>query len=146
MISGLGLSSDQCPPLRLLRVGLLLAAVGGCGPRATLVPVRGRVVVDGKPLANGSVMFQPTVGPAARGQIGADGGFELGTYRDGDGVRPGQATVRVTSVVQVDVAPDQERPPGKSIIPLRYADFGTSGITVDVAAGMQPVTIELSSK
>lgn len=124
---------------------LLLIALGGCGPGVKLVPVRGRVLVDGKPLSSGSVMLQPKAGPAARGQIGADGAFELGTYQPGDGVRPGLAAVRVTSVASVQATPDQEQPPGKSLIPQRYADFATSGLTVDVAAGMQPVDIELSS-
>lgn len=125
---------------------LLLIALAGCGPGVQLVPVRGRVLLDGKPLSSGSVMFQPRVGPAARGQIGADGSFDLGTYQPRDGVRPGTAAVRVTSVAPVQAAPGQEQPPARSLIPQHYADFATSGITIEVAAGMQPVDIELSSQ
>lgn len=128
--------------------GVLICAVvgGGCGPRVTMVPVRGRVTVDGKPLGAGSVMFQPQAGPAARGQINADGSFELGTHHPGDGVRAGPAAVRVTSVAAVKAVAGEEAPSGRSMIPMRYADFTTSGITVTVTPGMEPVEIELSSK
>jgi hypothetical protein len=126
--------------------GLMILTLWGCNPGVKLVPVSGRVLLDGRPLGSGSVMLQPKVGPAARSQIGADGTFELGTYNPRDGVRPGPAAVRVTSVAAVQVAPDQEQPAGKSLIPLRYADFATSGITVEVVDGMQPVEIELSSR
>lgn len=141
------------PPTKIRRFAALLVGVaaialvcGGCGQRVTMVPVRGRVTVDGKPLGSGSVMFQPQAGPAARGQIGPDGSFELGTHHPGDGVRAGPAAVRVTSVAAVKVVAGEEQPAGRSVIPMRYADFTTSGITVTVAPGMEPVEIELSSK
>lgn len=146
MITRLIATQQRCFLSTASALGLMVLALGGCGPGVTLVPVRGRVLLDGQPLAAGSVMLQPKIGPAARGQIGPDGSFELGTYQPGDGVRPGPAAGRVTSVAAAQAAPDQEQPAGKSLIPLRYADFATSGITVDVAAGMQPVEIELSSK
>lgn len=125
---------------------IVIMALGGCGPRIEMATVRGRVLVDGKPLGSGSVMVQPKVGPAARGQIGADGSFELSTYRPGDGVRLGPAAVRVTSVARVVAAADQEQTTGQSLIPMRYADFTTSGISIDVTAGMEPVEITLTGK
>lgn len=141
-------SALTIPGRRAALAGVIACAVvgAGCGPRVTMVPVRGRVTVDGKPLGAGSVMFQPQIGPAARGQIGPDGSFELGTDRPGDGVRAGPAAVRVTSVAAAAAVAGQEQPAGKSTIPMRYADFTTSGITVTVAPGMEPVEIELSSK
>lgn len=91
-------------------------------------------------------MLQPAAGPAARGRIDTEGQFKVGTYRPGDGVIPGPAVVRVVSFEETATSPDEEPTFGRSRIPERYNDFLTSGIVVDVVAGMGPVTIELTSR
>ena len=53
----------------MILLGACLISATGCGRRPTLAPVSGRVTLDGRPLAFGSVMIQPTGGPAARGRI-----------------------------------------------------------------------------
>ena len=121
----------------------------GCGRRPTLVAVSGRVTLDGKPLAFGSVMIQPTGGPAARGTIRPDGGFTVGTFATGDGAIVGPATVRVACYEQQRPGappPQGELALGKSLIPEKYTQFETSGLTATVAAGMGPLEIELKSK
>ena len=128
-------------------VGLLAQA--GCGRRPTLVPVSGRVTLDGKPLEFGSVMIQPTGGPAARGTVRPDGGFTVGTFAPGDGAIVGPATVRVACYEQQRPGappPQGELALGKSLIPEKYTQFETSGITATVAAGMGPLEIDLKSK
>src|SRR5262245_38051629 len=48
-----------------VRFGLLLLAVSataGCGQKANVVPVSGRVTVDGQPLANVAINFGPLTG------------------------------------------------------------------------------------
>ena len=131
---------------------LVLAVLGivsvGCGRRVELVPLQGQVMLDGRPLTGGSIMLQPPAGPAARGRIDGAGKFRLGTYRPGDGVIPGRAAVRVAWFDKSsggNGGGDEEITPGTSRIPERYTDFCTSGITVDVVAGMSPVMIELST-
>lgn len=125
---------------------LLALLVAGCGRRVELVPVEGQVTLDGRPLSAGSIMLQPVAGPAARGRIDGEGRFRMGTYRRGDGVIAGRAAVRVASFENsASTAPGAEPTLGKSLLPERYADFGTSGITVEVTRGMGPVTVELSS-
>lgn len=131
-------------PRALLAVAVLAAAFG-CGRRVTVVPVEGQVLLDGRPLAGGSIMLQPTAGPAARGRLDAEGRFRMGTYRPGDGVIPGLAAVRVASFEETTAGPDEEPARGRSRIPERYNDFLTSRVTVEVVAGMGPVTIELTS-
>lgn len=137
------------------RVGLAvlltacLVCAAGCGRRPTLVPVSGRVTLDGKPLEFGSVMIQPTAGPAARGTIRPDGGFTVGTFAPGDGAIVGPATVRVACYEQQRPGappPQGELALGKSLIPEKYAQFETSGLTATVAAGMAPLEIGLKSK
>ena len=125
-------------------VAACLLAVG-CGRRVALVPAEGRVTLDGKPLEFGAIMVQPTAGPAAQGKINSDGTFRLGTFKPDDGAIPGQATVRVNCRKDV-TQPGGERAYGPSLIPDRYGRFDTSGLTVEIKAGMKPLTIDLSRK
>lgn len=134
--------------LAILLAACLVCDVG-CGRRPTLVPVSGRVTLNGKPLEFGSVMIQPTAGPAARGTIRPDGGFTVGTFAPGDGAIVGPATVRVACYEQQRPGappPQGELALGKSLVPEKYTQFETSGITATVAAGMGPLEIDLKSK
>lgn len=142
----------ECRAVRsvlLLLVVACLACHVGCGRRTTLVPVSGCVTLDGRPLEFGSVMIQPSAGPAARGTIRADGSFTVGTFAPGDGAIVGPATVRVACYeLQRPGAPAPPGEPslGRSLIPEKYTGFETSGITVTVAKGMAPLEIALTSK
>jgi hypothetical protein len=121
----------------------LLAA--GCGRGVSLVPVAGRVTLDGSPLETGAVMIQPKAGPAAQAKIAADGTFRLGTFKPGDGAIPGAATVRVTCRKEL-TQPGVETAYGPSMIPEKYTQFDTSGITVDITDGMPPLEVLLLSR
>ena len=59
-----------------------LAAVIGCGKQSNVVPVSGRVVFNGQPLADVAVNFGPVTGGldgayAAYGKTGSDGRYAL---------------------------------------------------------------------
>lgn len=110
------------------------------------MPVGGVVKLDGRPLPHGSVMFRPAEGRAAQGVIDADGRFELTTYRPGDGIRPGPAVVRVACFEPNTFDAYGALVHGASLIPERYADYSTSGITIEVAPGMAPVELKLTTK
>jgi aryl-alcohol dehydrogenase-like predicted oxidoreductase len=75
----------------LLAVLLVFWAIWGCNgsPQKTLVPVRGKLTVDGKPAVGAIVTLHPAVDdPQAvrpTGQTRADGEFELTSYYSGDG-------------------------------------------------------------
>lgn len=134
--------------LMAVLVGCLVIDVG-CSRRPSVVPVSGRVTLDGKPLAFGSVMIQPAAGPAARSRIGPDGTFTASTFAPGDGALVGPATVRVACYEQQRPGappPEGELALGKSIVPEKYTQFVTSGITVTIAPGMAPLQIDLTSK
>lgn len=129
--------------LWLSGVAVLCLVAAGCGRRITLVPAEGRVTLDGKPVEFGAVMVQPAAGPAAQGKINGDGTFRLGTFKPDDGAIPGKATVRV--MCRKDVTqPGGEKAYGPSLIPDRYTRFDTSGLTVEIKAGMKPLEISLS--
>jgi hypothetical protein len=121
----------------------------GCSRRPAVVPVSGRVTLDGKPLGFGSVMIQPAAGPAARSTIGPDGTFTASTFVPGDGAIVGPAAVRVACYEQQRPGappPQGELALGKSLVPEKYTQFETSGIGVTITAGMAPLEIELTSK
>jgi hypothetical protein len=88
--------------LVVLSVVLFAAGCGESGPQ--LVPVHGRVTLDGKPLAGKTVKFIPekeTPGQGAGGNTDADGNYTLlavrpGATRDRPGVPPGAYRVIVT--------------------------------------------------
>jgi hypothetical protein len=111
----------------------------GCGPqRPTLVPVSGQVTIDGKPLARGFVRFIPTEGRPAGGKIESDGKFILSTYKEGDGASLGSHRVQVTSVEPVD-----ERAV-RWLVPKKYADAQSSGLSATIDKQTDDLQIELS--
>ena len=92
----------------LLAAAAILAA--GCadsGPK--LYPVRGKVVVDGKP-ASDAIVFLHRQGradpgePVPYGKADADGAFEVTTTKAGDGALPGEYVLTV-------VWPDMSKAP-----------------------------------
>lgn len=107
----------------------------GCQRGFTIVPVKGVVRYHGKPLAFGSVKFQPVNGLAARGDIQADGSFRLTTFEPDDGAVVGNHQVRITCYASEEGrsgGPSDEHTSGKSLIPDRYLSFRTSGLTARV--------------
>jgi len=79
--------------LTLASVFVLLAA--GCA--AKTIPTKGILTLDGKPLANASVVFVPEEGAKheATGQTGPDGSFQMTTFRLNDGVLRGSYKITV---------------------------------------------------
>ncbi len=140
-----------------LLAGLLAAAAVGCGtPKPATAPVAGRVLVDGKPLAEAAVLFEPVAGGVpARGSTRADGSFTLSTFTRDDGALVGRHRVAISKVTTGDVAVDEFGleaalpKPGlepKSVLPRRYADPATSGLEATVEAGGMAVEFSLESK
>jgi hypothetical protein len=77
----------------LLLFCLWLPAIGGaagCGKKANIVPVSGRVTVDGQPLADVAINFGPLTGGldgayASYGKTDADGRYTLKLVDNGQG-------------------------------------------------------------
>jgi hypothetical protein len=105
----------------------LLLLLAGCGP-SRLAHVSGRVTLDGKPLANAAVVFQPVAdkdnpnpGPGSGGLTDADGRYTLTlTGTKTRGVVLGKHKVRITLVPQTDSADDRPPPKPSKPIPSRY--------------------------
>ena len=134
----------------LVLVLAALGVVGGCGGKQLPVaPAEGQVSYRGKPLPFGSVMFQPVMGPPARGVIQPDGTFQLSTYGSNDGAVIGQHQVRIACFEsqrpssKAPAAGGGEVGVGRSLIPPRYSNFGSSGLRVEVKAANEPFMFEL---
>lgn len=127
-------------------VSLTVLASVGCGRRVSLVPVEGRVALDGSPVAGASVLVQPAAGPAARGLTDADGRFALGTYGERDGAIPGPSVVSISCYERPSAAAagSGEPPLGKNLLPARYANPATSGLRAAIEPGMAPLEFPLS--
>ena len=85
------------PPL--LRATLPLTFLIGCGAEQATFPAGGTVkFADGTPLAGGLVEFQLAdniMTPTAKGTIGPDGAFQLGTFEEDDGALPGRHMIMI---------------------------------------------------
>ena len=108
-----------------------LTFAAGCSKPDEYAAVRGQVLYNNEPLGQGVVMFQPAAGPPARGTIQSDGTFELETVDRGAGARIGTNRVR-NSARELPKNYDTEVGLGKTLIPLRYNDIATSGLTAEV--------------
>ncbi len=78
----------------------LLAGCGSSGP--ALAPVTGRVTLDGRPLANVEVVFQPTQGSPSFGVTDGDGRYELVYKRGVTGSLVGEHTVQIKAMPVAD--------------------------------------------
>ena len=127
----------------------LLLGAAGCGPK--MYPVRGKVTLgDGKPLSEGMVVFErkgeAKEAVTARGEIQADGSYELSTHKPGDGVPPGSYRVLVAPKTDPNAVDRAPKPPP---FDLRYANFDTSGLEFEVKSGGPndfPITVQKKAR
>jgi hypothetical protein len=111
----------------LLLVTLVL--VSGCEPNLNhkkLVPISGRVMIDGEPLTEGTITVWVKDYRPAIGRIESDGRYTLLTHKPGDGCRPGTHPITITS--QVSYGEDSI----EYLIPAIYGSPETSKLTITV--------------
>lgn len=109
----------------------LLAATLGCGGPRTY-PVEGKIVyangAEAKELEGGSVEFESEQGGmTARGGIGPNGSFRVGTFKLDDGAVPGKHRALITPPPSRDF--DRPSPP---VIDPRFQQFQTSKLEVTI--------------
>jgi hypothetical protein len=123
---------------RLVTCVFLLAWLAGCGSSGPgrLVPVKGKVTLDDKPLATGSLVFKPdeTKGNNSKfepaGTIAADGSYSLFT-REKEGAPLGWYKV---GIVAEEANAADPYAPRKSLVPNRFNDAETSGLSIEVSS------------
>lgn len=128
-------------------LGALCAGCGSKGPQ--LAPVEGVVTLNSEALEGASVLFQPQAGGLpATGLTDAQGKFVLKTMED-DGAQVGMSDVSVAKEkkAETDVKLEEgEYGPVNFETPVKYASPKTSGLSVDVQPGMEPVKLDLVSE
>ncbi len=134
-----------------------VAGIAGCGRRdPEIVPVRGRVLLDGKPLPLKDVAFMPTAGTVSHGggaRTRDDGSFELravvpGALKIYRGARPGAYAVVVSEPdFASEAEPGQPVPKGSGIpVPAVYQDAAKTPLRAEVGPDEKDFLFELSSK
>ncbi len=120
----------------------LVALVPACskGSRKQVYPVRGQVLLQGRPVAQAIVTFHPAAAaaddPRPSAQTDEQGYFTLGSYTHDDGAPAGEYTVSVTcfrsSAPRTASEGDQTT---RNVLPPRYANPTTSQLRATVSAG-----------
>ena len=136
-------------------VAVAIVAVSGCSgvKIPPLAQVGGVVTLDGQPLTKGQVHFVPdsskgTKGRMAVGLIGTDGRVKLTAFKPGDGALVGFHKVVIICEEEMPAFdPKLPPPPPKSLIPIRYTNDKTSGLTAEVkSAAKNDFTFALESR
>jgi hypothetical protein len=147
-------------------LGLLLAGCNSSNRPATY-PVSGTVTMNGQPLEGATVVFVPTEGAvgqqAATGITDAAGKYKLSTYVTDDGANAGEYRIKVSKYDgKKPTKEEQERyisyeeeqkiqfagderptPPAKNLLPPKFGDDSTSGLTYTVTKGSNTFDIKL---
>lgn len=119
---------NQISKITLLALSLLCAL--GCGPDYKVVPVSGRITLDGKPLANATIITQPmgteentTPGPGSGASTDEDGNFELVfQHEDRVGAVPGPARIKIVQNPDQKASNDDTVTRVRSKVPLDYQE------------------------
>jgi hypothetical protein len=118
-----------------------LALVAGCDSGDRFAPVSGRVTLNGKPLANVTVSFQPiapegtrNAGPGSTGKTNANGEYTLVGGKGEDGAWVGKHRVMITRLAEVvgesDARPPRGGWPLQEKIPAKYNNDSKETFTV----------------
>lgn len=149
----------------LLALSISLGVLAGCsgagGPTLPgTVPVKGVVIVDGKPLANATVSLIPVGGTQGIGSAAytdKDGKFEMKTSSgstQGVGAPPGKYKVMLSKMLNkdgTDFPPDSKEGPANvgatESLPMNLSDPVRTTLMVEIPeTGNENLKIEASSK
>jgi len=120
----------------VLCIGVVSLFLTGCsGSDLEVAPVKGKVTLDGQPLANGVVQFQPDGGKRpAGGGTDENGEYQLYYKKGVVGARVGQHTVRIYA----------SGDPKSAVVPERYNK--QSELRAEVKPGQNKFDFDLKSE
>jgi hypothetical protein len=133
------------PGLRSVAAVALVAAATatGCSPQDPRVTIEGQVMLDGKPLSEGQVIFRPEdKALRAEGAAVENSGFKIRVHK-------GPHRVEINAQVEEKRNAGPNAPPeagivSRSIIPPRYNEKST--LTFDVQSAKDKPVFELTSE
>ena len=137
----------------------LCCFIAGCDSgRPMTAPVFGTLTLDGNPIAGAVVTFVPVAGGRpAQGESDAEGRFKLSTFGAdaSDGAAIGEHRVSVTKVQPSNDRnqrrpydppdPNDRRPQIVWLVPQRFSNTSTSGLSSTVVSGTNEVRFDLKS-
>jgi hypothetical protein len=149
-------------------IGMCVAlALCGCSSRPArppTYPVSGTVTWKGRPVEAARIVFVPIAAgtEAASGVTDASGKYQLTTFVAGDGAQAGEYRVKVSKYDMKKATTDEKKaymtfeeeqklvftgdelptPPAKNLLPKKFEDDATSGLTHTVAKG--PTTLDIT--
>jgi tetratricopeptide (TPR) repeat protein len=103
-------------------------------------PAHGQAAYEGKPIPNASIVLDPAWTkdppfPRPHALVKDDGSFVLATYGKDDGAPPGEYRVSVQWLVQTQIIETEGNPLPPNLLPARYGNFETSGLSVQIQQG-----------
>ncbi|MCU0962068.1 MAG: carboxypeptidase-like regulatory domain-containing protein [Pirellulaceae bacterium] len=126
--------------------GLCLIVLAGCGGgRSDLGQIEGAVLLDGQPLPDATVVFQPDAGgPASFGRTDAEGRYTMLYDHGTRGAVIGMHTVKITTFQERD--PDADPPLAAALerLPARY--HSASVLREEVRSGGNVIDFDLQSQ
>lgn len=122
--------------------GLLLLT--GCGGPSNVGGVEGVVTLDGKPLPNAMVQFQPETGRPSVGMTDAEGRYQLQYTADAAGAALGRHTVCISTGGKRMNAETGEIKVYPELVPAKYNT--NTELTVEVKPGGNELNFELVSQ
>lgn len=140
--------------------GLIPFAIG-CGggtDRPVLANVWGTVTLDGKPLTNGTIIFEAEKARTGTGKIKDGLIVEVTTFETADGLAVGNHKIAVyaqegnaTGAETVGDGKQINRATymgggGKSVVAARFNNPATSGLSVVIETGENTINVEVLSK
>jgi hypothetical protein len=128
--------------------------------RLATVPVKGRITLDGKPLAGVTVTLLRPLPPLGTRTLRADalteedGTFVLSTYTAGDGAPVGSYRVTVARTGRAYYDGDLPKAPAAKdvnvvpppAVPAKYTATATTPLTAEIREGLNEVLLDLTSK
>jgi len=140
--SGMSRLARLTVPVAALALGAAIIAVpGGCSRKSAPAPatVRGKVIYQGEPLAEGLIVFAPDPergagGKTAHGDLGLDGAFQL-TQGGETAIAPGWYRVAFAPAPQYAPGSLRDRVP----FPLELSRPDRSNVVREVKAGVDNV-------
>ncbi|WP_442482210.1 hypothetical protein [Aeoliella sp. SH292] len=118
---------------------LMLIGFTGCGgSHPGIVPVKGKVTIDGKPVTTGQVYVYAEGQRPATGKIQQDGTFQLSSFAFNDGAPTGTHLATVSAVEGVDDRTNRWHAPKK------YASETSSELWVTIDGPTDDLNIELT--
>lgn len=123
--------------LSCIALGLTSCGCSGVRTAHGKVRVSGKVTYEGRPLGRGTVTFSGKDNLSGMSAIDPYGRYSLQVF-------PGNYDVAIRCEGPGETASNGRFIPGKSLIPQRYDDIRTSGLSVSVGKARQQENFELT--